>query len=201
MSRLEKRYPDVSTSRPQRLAIWIICIVMAGGTILAFFLPMIFPDVDANKIAQEQWMEEYMKQLEEESAAENETASKYEIFGGWEISTFNADKVKDLTVKTLREGDGKKVAKTDTIKAYYTGWTPTGTIFDSTKSIDGKNEVRSFALNEVIPGWTEGLTGRKVGGVYMLTIPSAMAYGEYGAGTMIPPNTPLRFIVEIVGIE
>ena len=201
MSKLDKKYPDISTSRTQRMAIWIICIVMAGGTILAFFLPMIFannPDADPNKIAQQQWMEEYMKQLEKESA---EAESKYEVFGDYNLSLFDAEGVQDLTVETLREGDGETVAKTDTVVAYYTGWTPTGTIFDSTKSKDTENETRSFALNEVITGWTEGLAGKKVGGVYMLTIPSAMAYGEYGAGTMIPPNTPLRFIVEIVSKE
>jgi len=201
MKKTSEKYPDISTNRTQRMVIWIICIVMAGGTILAFFLPMIFagnPDADPNQIAQQRMMEEYMKEMEKENNNASELSKNYEVFGGYEKSTFDADKVTKLVVETIKEGKGEKVSAKDKIKAYYTGWTPNGNIFDTTKSKGAKNEAREFALNEVIKGWTEGLAGKKVGGVYKLTIPSDMAYGEYGAGTMIPPNTPLQFIVEIV---
>jgi len=203
MSKFKEKYPEASTSRTQRLAIWIICGAMAIGTVLVLFLPMIFannPEADPNKIAEQRLYKEYMKQIEEENN-QAEMENNYEVFGGYELKTFDGDGVNDLVVETIRDGDGDVVAETNTIKAYYTGWRPDGTIFDSTKSKDADNETRSFGLNEVIQGWTKGLAGKKVGGVYMLTIPSAMAYGEYGAGRMIPPNTPLRFIVEIIAIE
>jgi FKBP-type peptidyl-prolyl cis-trans isomerase len=201
---VNEKYPDISTKRSQRIAIWIICIVMAVGFLAGLFvwvMAIVNPDTSPNQITSNKAMEEYMKQIEKEEADNAAMSLNYEVFGGYELLTFDADSVSELVVETLREGDGDIIAVSDTISAYYTGWTPSGTIFDSTKSIDSENEVRSFSLTQVITGWTNGLAGKKVGGVYQLTIPSAMAYGEYGMGTIIPPNTPLRFVVEVVSKE
>ena len=201
---VNEKYPDTSTSRGQRMAIWIICLVMAGGTMLALFLPMIFannPDADPNKISYNKALEEYEKQQQEQDRMMEEAAGAQVVFGDWEKTTFDADSVTELDVKVLREGTGELVTPASEIGAYYTGWTPDGTIFDSTKRADLENEVRNFSLTGVISGWTEGLSGQRVGGVYQLTIPSEMAYGEAGSGSKIPPNTPLRFIVEIVEIS
>ncbi|GHU07340.1 hypothetical protein FACS189431_1730 [Alphaproteobacteria bacterium] len=201
---VKEKYPDTSTSRGQRMAIWIICIVMAGGFIISLFvyvMAIMNPSTDPSQIAYDKALENYQKQQEEQQKKQAEAAAKNEVFGGYSLTTFDADSVTELIVETLKEGDGATVAATDTISAYYTGWTPTGTIFDSTKAQGTDNEARSFPLNQVITGWTQGLTGKKVGGVYQLTIPSAMAYGEQGSGSIIPPNTPLRFIVEIVSID
>ena len=201
---VKEKYPDVSTSRGQRIAIWVICIVMAVGFLAGLFvwvLAIVNPATDPSQIAQEKAIEEMTKQMEAESAAETENAMRYVMFGGHELTTFDPESVTELSVEVLQEGTGAVIAGDSTISAYYTGWTPTGTIFDSTQSIDSANEARTFSLEGVITGWTQGLSGQKVGGVYKLTIPSAMAYGEYGMGTIIPPNTPLRFIVEVTAAE
>ncbi|MDR1196792.1 MAG: FKBP-type peptidyl-prolyl cis-trans isomerase [Candidatus Nomurabacteria bacterium] len=201
---VKEKYPETSTNRGQRIAIWIIAIVMTGGTLISFLIFAIAsmnPDVNSDQILYEKALENYQKQQEEQAEAEQAVAKDLAVFGGYEKEDFKAEDVKKLSVETLKKGDGKTVAATDTISAYYTGWRPDGTIFDSTADVNGGNEARSFSLAQVITGWTEGLTGTKVGGVYRLTIPAEQAYGENGSGSLIPPNTPLKFIVEIVGIE
>ncbi len=110
---------------------------------------------------------------------------------------FDAAKVKELKVEELKAGDGDVVAETDTIKANYTGWNAEGVIFDSTKkSADAPLEPIEFPLTGVIPGWTKGLAGKKVGGIYKLTIPADMAYGSQAPSA--ETSGPLEFVVEIL---
>lgn len=110
---------------------------------------------------------------------------------------FDAAKVKELKVEELKAGDGDVVAETDTIKANYTGWNAEGVIFDSTKkSADAPLEPIEFPLTGVIPGWTKGLAGKKVGGIYKLTMPADMAYGSQAPSA--ETSGPLEFVVEIL---
>lgn len=100
----------------------------------------------------------------------------------------------------LKVGTGTAVKSTDTITANYTGWTTDGKAFDS--SLDAAfNHVQpaQFALSGVIPGWTKGIPGMKVGGIRRLIIPSALAYGTQG-NQGIAPNSDLIFDVQIVSI-
>lgn len=101
-----------------------------------------------------------------------------------------------LESKVLENGDGAEVKKTDKISAYYTGWFPNKDQFDS--SYD-RGEPTSFGLNQVIPGWTNGLTGKHVGDTVELVIPWADGYGEAGT-TGIPGKADLIFVVKIVDI-
>lgn len=98
----------------------------------------------------------------------------------------------DLVVKVIEEGTGEEITEADTIAANYTGWSWQGEQFDS--SFD-RGEPTEFPLNGVIPGWTQGLSGLKVGSKVLLVIPSAMAYGDQPAQG---PAGPLAFYVEIV---
>nr|WP_246279493.1 FKBP-type peptidyl-prolyl cis-trans isomerase [Psychromicrobium silvestre] len=101
----------------------------------------------------------------------------------------------NLIVKVLKEGTGDALQATDSIKANYTGWSwSTSKQFDS--SYD-KGQPVTFALNQVIPGWTQGLTGQKIGSTVLLVIPSTMAYGD--DTTSGQPAGPLVFVVDIVG--
>ncbi len=110
---------------------------------------------------------------------------------------FDAANVKELKVEELKAGDGDVVAETDTIKANYTGWNAQGVIFDSTKkSADGGVTPIEFPLTGVIPGWTKGLADKKVGGIYKLTIPADMAYGNQAPSA--ETSGPLEFVVEII---
>ena len=97
----------------------------------------------------------------------------------------------------LKEGSGKNPAATDTVKVHYRGTLPDGREFDSSYA---RGEPATFALNRVIPCWTEGVQRMKVGGKAKLVCPPGIAYGERGAGGVIPPNATLVFEVELIGI-
>lgn len=106
--------------------------------------------------------------------------------------------VTELKVIDIIEGDGEEVPEDATITAHYTGaLCKDGTIFQS--SHDMGNPV-TFGLNQVIPGWTKGVPGMKVGGTRRLIIPSGMAYGPVRAAANIPPNSDLVFDIELTAI-
>lgn len=102
-----------------------------------------------------------------------------------------------LQYEILKEGDGPKPKATDKVKVNYHGTLIDGTVFDS--SVD-RGEPVTFAVNQVIPGWTEALQLMPVGSKWKLYIPANLAYGERGAGKDIGPNETLIFEVELLGI-
>lgn len=86
------------------------------------------------------------------------------------------------------------------IVVHYTGWLETGGKFDS--SLDrGEPFVFNIGMGQVIPGWDFGVAGMQVGGKRQLVIPPNMAYGEQGAGGVIPPNATLIFEVELLEVR
>jgi len=93
---------------------------------------------------------------------------------------------------------GQKPKATDKVRVHYEGTLIDGTVFDSSYK---RGESISFALNQVIAGWTEGLQLMSVGSKYKLYIPYHLGYGERGAGASIPPYAALIFTVELLGIE
>jgi FKBP-type peptidyl-prolyl cis-trans isomerase FkpA len=103
-----------------------------------------------------------------------------------------------LVFRSLKPGAGANPVPTDTIKVHYRGTFPDGREFDSSYK---RGQPASFPLNHVIKCWTEGVQLIKVGGKAKLTCPSAIAYGERGAGADIPPNATLVFEVELLGIN
>ncbi len=102
-----------------------------------------------------------------------------------------------LMYKRLRAGNGKKPQATDRVKVHYTGKLIDGTVFDS--SVE-RGEPITFALNQVIAGWTEGLQLMDEGSKYMLYIPYNLGYGEQQAGS-IPGGSTLVFEVELLEIN
>lgn len=102
-----------------------------------------------------------------------------------------------LQYKVIKEGNGKKPSATDQVTVHYTGTLIDGTKFDS--SVD-RGQPATFGLNQVIPGWTEGLQLMSEGSKYMLYIPSELGYGANGAGGSIGPNEVLVFEVELIKI-
>ena len=103
-----------------------------------------------------------------------------------------------LVYRSLKDGTGASPAATDRVKVHYKGTFPDGKEFDSSYK---RNEPTEFPLNGVIPCWTEGVQMMKTGGKAKLTCPSAIAYGQRGAGGKIPPNATLVFEVELLGIN
>ena len=103
-----------------------------------------------------------------------------------------------LQYKVLREGNGQKPKATDQVVCHYEGFLIDGTVFDSSYQ---RGEPATFALNEVITGWTEGLQLMQEGAKYRFFIPYRLGYGEGGAGTIIPPFSALIFDVELVEVK
>lgn len=103
-----------------------------------------------------------------------------------------------LQYKILETGTGSThPAATDKVKVHYHGTLIDGTVFDS--SVD-RGEPISFGLNQVIPGWTEGLQLMVEGEKTRLFIPSNLGYGNRAAGK-IKPGSTLIFDVELIGIN
>ena len=104
-----------------------------------------------------------------------------------------------LVFRTLKEGTGAAPAATDRVQVHYRGTFLDGREFDSSYQ---RKQPATFPLDGVIKCWTEGVQRMKVGGKAGLTCPSAIAYGERGAGGgLIPPNAVLKFEVELLGIN
>jgi FKBP-type peptidyl-prolyl cis-trans isomerase FklB len=102
-----------------------------------------------------------------------------------------------LQYKILTPGAGEFPKPTDQVRVHYHGTFIDGNVFDS--SIE-RNEPIVFGVNQVIPGWTEGLQLMQPGARWMLYIPPSLGYGEKGAGGVIGPNQALVFEVELIEI-
>lgn len=104
-----------------------------------------------------------------------------------------------LKYMIVKEGKGAQPKATDNVTVHYTGWLPSGEVFDS--SIE-RGEPTTFPLNGVIPGWTEGVQLLKEGGKAVYFIPSRLAYGPTGTpGGPIGPDQDLFFEVELIKVE
>jgi FKBP-type peptidyl-prolyl cis-trans isomerase len=101
-----------------------------------------------------------------------------------------------LQYEVLKAGEGKKPGPQALVQVNYEGKLSGGEVFDSTWE---RGEPARIPLNRVIPGWAEGIQLMGEGDFYVFSIPSALAYGEEGAG-VIPPNSPLIFRVELIEI-
>ena len=105
-----------------------------------------------------------------------------------------------IQITNIVEGEGTEIINHSKIQVHYTGKLQDGTKFDS--SYDrGQPFSFQIGLREVIKGWEIGLMGMKVGGKRTLIIPPELAYGDRGAGDLIPPNAALTFDIEIVAVK
>src|ERR1700733_2081624 len=112
-----------------------------------------------------------------------------------------------LEMVDLKAGEGASLAAGQRAVVQYTGWLyqesapdKKGTEFDSSRH-GGEPFRFTVGAGQVIKGWDQGVVGMKIGGRRRLTIPADLAYGDNGAGGVIPPGATLVFEVELVGIE
>jgi FKBP-type peptidyl-prolyl cis-trans isomerase len=102
-----------------------------------------------------------------------------------------------LQWKVLREGAGPRPGASSVVTVHYKGSLLDGTVFDSSSA----GSPVSFPLNEVIPGWTEGVQLMRAGSRYQFWLPPALAYGERGSPPVIGPNQTLAFEIELVSFK
>jgi FKBP-type peptidyl-prolyl cis-trans isomerase len=94
----------------------------------------------------------------------------------------------------VQTGTGTAVTSGSTITVFYTGWLLDGTIFDSARTT---GSPATFPLSNLIQGWQQGLLGMQPGGIRRLYIPSELAYGSTGSGS-VPPDADLVFEIKLV---
>ena len=144
----------------------------------------------------QQVVNEHFRQLAEEAYAQNKASGE----------AFLAENAKKegvtvlpsgLQYEVIVAGEGKKPSATDRVQCHYEGTLIDGTIFDSSIK---RGEPAVFGVNQVIKGWVEALQLMQEGAKWRLYIPYDMAYGEHGAGEMIPPYSALVFDVELIKV-
>lgn len=102
-----------------------------------------------------------------------------------------------LQYKVEKEGTGRSPIAWDTVVVHYEGRLLDGRVFDSSYE---RKEPSSFRLSKVIKGWTEGVQLMKEGAVYHFIIPPELAYGDQSAGSLITPNSTLKFRIELLKV-
>jgi FKBP-type peptidyl-prolyl cis-trans isomerase FklB len=151
----------------------------------------------------QQIVQDYFAKQEEKLNAERAEKGKAAREAGENYLKENARKEGVVTLpsglqyQVLRQGNGRKPTAKDQVKCHYEGFLIDGTVFDSSVQ---RGEPATFGLQQVIAGWTEGLQLMQEGAKYRFFIPYRLAYGEGGAGQLIPPYAALIFDVELIEV-
>lgn len=105
----------------------------------------------------------------------------------------------ELVIEDIVVGEGEEAATGHHVSVHYRGTFENGKVFDESTY----REPFEFKLGagRVIKGWDQGVLGMKVGGKRKLVVPSELGYGKSGAGNVIPPDSTLVFVVELLGVE
>ena len=149
-------------------------------------------------------VEQYFRKKQAAMDAERAAKGKIAKESGEKYLAENAKKEGVVTLPSglqytvIKEGNGRKPKATDQVVCHYEGFLLDGTVFDSSVQ---RGEPATFGLQQVIAGWTEGLQLMQEGAKFRFFIPYRLAYGEGGAGNMIPPFATLIFDVELLEVK
>jgi len=215
-SSAEKSSPLAKLSDDKQKAAWII------GSNMGQQLAQIKDEIDFDTLVRSarEYMEGKGPELDQQEAmdvmqafdarmqakqmAEMQAESEKNTAEGQEFLEANGQKSgvtttdSGLQYEAITEGTGPKPEPTDTVRVHYEGRLLNGEVFDSSYE---RGEPVQFNLDQVIPGWREGVLLMPVGSKYRLWIPGALGYGEAGApGGLIGPNATLTFEVELIEI-
>lgn len=184
----------MATKKSQRVAIWVIAVVMALGTLGAYFAVILAnKNTETDTAKQQKLLEQYAQEIKANNAP----------LDGYKAEKFTASDVTVFKTEDIVTGEGAEATKDSNVTLSYFGWGPDGSIFDSSNKKDGTGKAFTFkpSAGGAIEGWIQGIPGMKVGGVRKLTIPPALAYGASGQPPLIEANTPLVFIVKLDKVE
>ena len=152
----------------------------------------------------EETMTTFRQELQEKKMENTRAAGTKNRSEGEAFLTENAKKAgvvslpSGLQYRIITEGKGKKPTASSTVTTHYRGRLLDGTEFDSSYK---RGQPATFPVSGVIKGWTEALQMMKEGSKWELYIPSSLAYGEHGAGGVIPPSATLIFEIELVSVK
>ncbi len=146
----------------------------------------------------------FMQRRQQEMAVEQEEEAQRNLEEGQAFLAENRENpdveetASGLQYRVVEEGDGRSPAATDRVTVHYRGTLIDGVEFDSSYA---RNEPATFGLDQVIPGWTEGVQLMQEGAVFEFFIPADLAYGEQGRPGPIGPNATLIFEVELIEVH
>ncbi|MFH2130249.1 MAG: FKBP-type peptidyl-prolyl cis-trans isomerase, partial [bacterium] len=149
-------------------------------------------------------MEAFRKEMTAKMQKQKESEASQNLAQGDQFLRQNAKKkgvittASGLQYEIIKQGTGPKPKLTDTVVTHYTGTLLDGKVFDSSYK---RNAPATFPVNGVIKGWTEALQLMETGSKWKLYIPSNLAYGTRGAGSVISPNATLVFEIELLEIK
>ena len=150
-----------------------------------------------NKEATQEYLQKYFTNLAA-SAGERNKAAGEAFLAKNKLRPEVESTESGIQYEVITAGEGDIPGPTDQVTVHYEGALLDGSVFDS--SYKRGKEIQ-FGLNQVIPGWTEGLQLMNPGSKYILYIPYNLAYGEKGYGSDIPPYSTLVFTIELLGVE
>jgi len=162
---------------------------------------------EETRLTQEEALAErdrFMQQRQQELEQERSQDAERNLEEGQAFLAENRDREgvteteSGLQYRVIEEGEGASPAATDQVTVHYRGTLLNGTEFDSSYA---RGEPATFALNQVIPGWTEGVQLMSEGGKYEFFIPADLAYGAQGRPGPIGPNSTLIFEVELISVN